>query len=199
MTQPYNFMAMAGFSPMFVDKARSQIVAQLFRGILAAAEHGSSLVSVAAESAEAQASVARMQGYSAAATAAGSSEGVAASTELFRRKLLLPATAAAAVVYAPSSGQPWQQAQQKLSTNRATLLQPQQQAIQGVSLHEQPVHLRNQVHLLLTVFDVLHSWKVTLYDDAALAAALQVLSYCSDTNDAHKSGEHQQQYEDVDA
>ncbi|WIA37747.1 hypothetical protein OEZ86_014624 [Tetradesmus obliquus] len=88
-----------------------------------------------------------------------------------------PATAAAAV-YSPSSVLQTPQQQQ----------QQQQQPLPGLPLHEQQPHLRSQVLLLLTVFDVLAAWGVVLRHDAALAAALQVLRYCWDTEDAWQSG-----------
>jgi hypothetical protein len=202
MSQPYSYMAMAGLSSEVLDRARSKIVAQMLHGILAAAEEGSRLGTVTATGAEiaAAAASARLQRSSsnpavdeaaAKAYSSSSSSGVALTTAglagvvdaegRLRRALAMPAATAAAV-YAPAS---------VLQAHHQQQQQQQQwpQPIPEVPLHEQPVHLRSQVLLLLTVFDVLAAWGVVLRHDAALAAGLQVLRYCWDTEDARQSGE----------
>jgi hypothetical protein len=194
MSQPYSYMAMAGISAEVLDKARSQIVAQMLHGVLAAAEEGSRLRTVTAVGADIVAAAAaggRIQ-HSAEAAAVESDEdaedysssssivswSAARSEERLKRALAVPAATAAAI-YSPAGFlQATQQQQQHW-------LQP----VAGLPLHEQPPHLRSQVLLLLTVFDVLAAWGVVLRHDAALAAGLQVLRYCWDTEDARQSGE----------
>jgi hypothetical protein len=202
MSQPYSYMAMAGLSSEVLDRARSKIVAQMLHGILAAAEEGSRLGTVTAAGAEivaaaAAAAAARLhnpssnpavdeaaeEGYSSSSSSSGVGwtaaglAGVVDTEAQLRRALALPAATGAAV-YSPASVLQAQQQQQQWP-----------QPIPGVPLHEQPVHLRSQVLLLLTVFDVLAAWGVVLRHDAALAAGLQVLRYCWDTEDAQQSGE----------
>jgi hypothetical protein len=203
MSQPYSYMAMAGLDPDLLDRARSKIVAQMLHGILAAAEEGSRLGAVTTAGAElvaaAAASSARLhtpsstpavneaaaEAYSSSSSSNSSSAGwiaaglagVVDTEDRLRRALAVPAATAAAV-YAPASVLQAPQQQQQWP-----------QPVAGVPLHEQPVHLRSQVLLLLTVFDVLAAWGVVLRHDAALAAGLQVLRYCWDTGDACQSGE----------
>jgi hypothetical protein len=208
MSQPYSYMAMAGLSAKVLDKARSQIVAQMLHGILAAAEEGSRLPTVTAAGAEivAAAAAAAAAAGTGVQTSAGfmmssdaedeedaagesfssssnsstvgwsSAAAAAHSEDRLKRALALPAATAAAV-YSPASVLQAQQQQQW------------PQPVAGLPLHEQPPHLRSQVLLLLSVFDVLAAWGVVLRHDAALAAGLQVLRYCWDTEDARQSGE----------
>jgi hypothetical protein len=201
MSQPYSYMAMAGLSSEVLDCARSKIVAQMLHGILAAAEEGSRLGTVTAAGAEIVAAAAAAgaagvhrpssnsavdeaaeEGYSSSSSssvvwASAGLSGLVDTEDRLRRALAMPAATAAAV-YSPASVLQAQQQQQQWP-----------QPISGVPLHEQPVHLRSQVLLLLTVFDVLSAWGVVLRHDAALAAGLQVLRYCWDTEDARQSGE----------
>jgi hypothetical protein len=64
----------------------------------------------------------------------------------------------------------------------------QSQGFPGLPLQQQPAHTRLKVLLVLQILQVLKSWGVAIHNDAALAAALQVLRFCWDTEDARQSG-----------
>ncbi|KAF8058419.1 hypothetical protein HT031_005543 [Scenedesmus sp. PABB004] len=163
VAQPYGFMAMARFAPDAVDRGRSRLLAQLFRGVLAAPPgHGERLAAAAA------------------AVAAAAAAGGGAADARLRAALAPPGTGGGATLALAPPAAP-RGAQQPLPL-------AQQRPLPGVRLAEQPVHLRTQVVLVLGVLEVLGAWGVRLRHDAALAAALQVLRYCSDTDDARQSG-----------
>jgi hypothetical protein len=167
-------------------------VAALLHGVLAAPEASSRLSSISA------AAAAQLEAAAAAAAAAvaggdGSSAGSITSgldpcVQQMLRDLAVPADLS---VLQPSSSEAW--ASSDTSSNdgqqQQLSLPPVQQAAPGVPLLRQPAHARLKVLLVLQLLEVLHSWGVTVTHDAALAAALQVLRLCWDTEDVRQSGE----------
>jgi hypothetical protein len=193
MTQPYNYLAMSGFSPEVLDKARSRVLGALLRGVLAAPEQGSRLGVISATAA------AMLQQSAAAADISSSradrslAESVQGAAGAFVASLDVSAAAAnrAAVLNAAGSAHTSSSPPAFSSSGRSTegWLPAIQQAVPGLPLQLQPVHTHLQVLVVLQILQVLKSWGVVIQHDAALAAALQVLRFCWDTDDARQSGE----------
>lgn len=183
MTQPYNYLAMSGYSHEALDKARSRVLAMLLRGVLAAPEQGSRLVSVSAAAAAMLQQDALAFSSSSSSTAElgfTAEQGIVAVLDVaagaVKKAAVLNATVLSDIPSSSSSG------------NAGGWFQAVQQAAPGLLLQQQPVHTRLQVLMVLQIFQVLKSWGVVIHHDAALAAALQVLRFCWDTEDARQSG-----------
>lgn len=179
MTQPYNYLALAGFSDQALDKARSRVLAALLRGVLAATEQGSRLTALS----NAAASILQP----AAVNSSSSSTAVAMSADqAFVTALDVSDAAAnqAAVLNATVLSVDVTSSSSSSSGWSPTV----QQAAPGLPLQQQPVHTRLQVLVVLQILQVLREWGVVIRHDAALAAALQVLRFCGDTEDARRSG-----------
>lgn len=178
MSQPYNYIAMSGLSPAALDAARSRIVAQLLRGVLAAPDQGSRLSSVsAAAAAILEQDVAQWSSSNSAQAAMPSTvsqAGVVTSWDVSEAAAKRAAVLNVAAAAAGGHGSSW--------------LPAVQQGVPGVPLQQQPAYTRLKVVVLLQILQVLEAWGVTIRHDAALAAALQVLRFCWDTEDARQSG-----------
>lgn len=213
MAQPYSYMALSGYSEEAVDKARSRVLAALLRGVLAATEQGSRLAAVSA----AATSILQGDGRSSSSVLLGGSINSSGGGSLARvdisssssssgpqdtaeHLLLLPranldvtpalahqAAALHATVLGTQHHHPHSSSSGSVSS-AGGWLPAVQQAVPGLPLQQQPVHTRLQVVVLLQVLQVLKAWGVGVQHDAALAAALQVLRFCWDTEDARQSG-----------
>jgi len=164
MTEPFSVMAMAAMQPQQLDKARSVIVADLLRGILAA-RPGSSRLAAVQEAADAAAGT---------AAAGSSSWSISKQQARLARTLAVPACSSSRHLIISQSCEPWQQQQlggqaDARSAQQTPLLLPP-----GLPLERQSVHSRRQVLLVLSVFQLLEAWGVSFQHDGALAAALQV-------------------------
>jgi hypothetical protein len=197
MSQPYNYLAMSGFTPEALDRARSRIVAALLRGVLAAPEHRSRLSEVSAVAAVAlqQSTLLSSLDSSSSSSSNVQHDSVLGGSSGFMAALdVTPAAAKQAAVLsataAPYSGSSSHAVLSRPAHNSSSSgwLPSVEQGVPGLPLQQQPVHTRLKVVLVLQILQVLHGWGVRLQHDAALAAALQVLRFCWDTEDARQSG-----------
>jgi hypothetical protein len=178
MTQPYNYLALTGFSDQALDKARSRVLAALLRGVLAATQQSSRLTALSA----AAASILHP-----AALSSSSSTAVAMSADQ-TIGTALNVSAAAATQAAVRNATVLSVDVTSSSSSSSGWPPGVQQAAPGLPLQQQPVHTRLQVLVVLQILQVLREWGVVIRHDAALAAALQVLRFCGDTEDARQSG-----------
>jgi opacity protein-like surface antigen len=203
MAQPYNYLAMSGFSEEVLDKARSRVLGALLRGVLAAPEQGSRL-GVISETAAAllQQSAAAADINSSTSSSSSSSihdslaEGLQGTRGAFMAALDVSVATASKAAVLNAAGSADTSSSLSASTSSSSSgrstegwLPAVQQAVPGLPLQLQPVHTRLQVLVVLQILQVMKGWGVSIQHDAALAAALQVLRFCWDTEDARQSGE----------
>jgi hypothetical protein len=198
LSQPYNYLAMSGFNPEALDRARSRIVAALLRGVLAAPEHRSRLPAISAAAAvalqqsmlpsgsDSSSSSGNVQHDSILGSSSGFMAGLDVTPAAAKQAAVLNATAAP---YSGSSSHMVSGTRPAYNSSSSSGWLPSvEQGVPGLPLQQQPVHTRLKVVLVLQILQVLHGWGVRLQHDAALAAALQVLRFCWDTEDARQSG-----------
>jgi hypothetical protein len=188
LAQPHAYMAMAGLRSDALDRARSRVLAAMLRGVLAAPEGSSRLSAVSAAAAQ-QLAAAAAAGGGGGAGAAASAGGCGAAAPGYAAdpcvaQLLRTLDVPANVQLQQQLAHPGSSAS-RAGTAGAGLRRP---SVPGVPLLQQPAQTRLKVLLLLQLLEVCRAWGVAMRHDAALAAALQVLRLCWDTEDARQSG-----------